>query len=353
MGFLLFCILVAAYFEADRIFTADILKQHSKVSSAMQTFDKSKVFDLKAVAGCKQDVSKVSSQKLSELVNGHAKPLVLHHPPHGPPPKRKKDSGFSLFGFLRGLLFRQAAHCSTRTAHCMEQHAPHDNKDGSKPPTPPTNPVNGSTNNHKQPSKSSEHTSSESWSFLNKLPFLRPSKKSSKAAKRQQVDLISNDLSNSNDVDVEQRKQDSREATPQLPNNNSKHKATDTDKASSDRNTKRKERNHMALTENQETTPFINIVDEDADDDNISVKKESRRKQQRKSKVDLSNKRIKEFKVVENEKDETSSNTTESSSLDTDDKVTMVTVYLPLYFIRPSFDKYIEMQIKFGLLHVI
>lgn len=49
MGFLLFCILVASYFEADRIFTADILRRRAK----SQLFDKSKVFDLKTIAGVK------------------------------------------------------------------------------------------------------------------------------------------------------------------------------------------------------------------------------------------------------------------------------------------------------------
>lgn len=51
MAFLLFCILVAAYFEADRIFVADIIRRKIKYSNATQTFDKSKIFDLKQVAG--------------------------------------------------------------------------------------------------------------------------------------------------------------------------------------------------------------------------------------------------------------------------------------------------------------
>lgn len=52
MGFLLFCILVAAYFEADRIFVADIIRRKVKNSTLNQNpYDKSKVFDLKQVAG--------------------------------------------------------------------------------------------------------------------------------------------------------------------------------------------------------------------------------------------------------------------------------------------------------------
>ena len=47
MGFLLFCILVAAYFEADRLFVADIIRRKIRVNNMV--FDKSKVFDLKKV----------------------------------------------------------------------------------------------------------------------------------------------------------------------------------------------------------------------------------------------------------------------------------------------------------------
>ncbi|XP_071088410.1 transmembrane protein 131-like isoform X1 [Haliotis cracherodii] len=50
MNFLLVCILVAAYFEADRIIVADILKRKLRVNTA-QSFDKGKVFDLRNVAG--------------------------------------------------------------------------------------------------------------------------------------------------------------------------------------------------------------------------------------------------------------------------------------------------------------
>ena len=47
MGFLLFCIMVASYFEADRHFTADIIKRRARNSL---TFDKTKVFDLSQIA---------------------------------------------------------------------------------------------------------------------------------------------------------------------------------------------------------------------------------------------------------------------------------------------------------------
>lgn len=46
MGFILFCVLVAGYFEADRIFAADINKWRAR-----NCFDKSKILDFKTIAG--------------------------------------------------------------------------------------------------------------------------------------------------------------------------------------------------------------------------------------------------------------------------------------------------------------
>ncbi|WAQ99558.1 TM131-like protein [Mya arenaria] len=49
MGFLLFCILVASYFEADRIFVADILKRKVKLCNGTPPYQRDKIFDLKAL----------------------------------------------------------------------------------------------------------------------------------------------------------------------------------------------------------------------------------------------------------------------------------------------------------------
>lgn len=68
MAFLLFCILVAAYFEADRIFVADIIRRKIKIANPTQSFDKSKIFDLKQVAG-------ISS------TNGHSLPTKVTQVP--------------------------------------------------------------------------------------------------------------------------------------------------------------------------------------------------------------------------------------------------------------------------------
>ena len=84
MGFLLFGVMVASYIEADRHFTADIIKR--RVRSSL-TFDKTKVFDLNQIASSvKADVNTSTAtsshngkpanpQKSSETeVNGHVHP---------------------------------------------------------------------------------------------------------------------------------------------------------------------------------------------------------------------------------------------------------------------------------------
>ncbi|XP_053399004.1 transmembrane protein 131-like isoform X2 [Mercenaria mercenaria] len=57
MSFILFCILVASYFEADRIFVADILKRKVKMCNGTPTYQKDKIFDLKTIG-----VSHINSQ---------------------------------------------------------------------------------------------------------------------------------------------------------------------------------------------------------------------------------------------------------------------------------------------------
>ena len=84
MGFLLCCILVAAYFEADRIFVSDIIRRRIRISNtSSQTYDKNKVFDLNKVAGIHGNTSPalkfpipsdrpITAKQVLELPNGHA-----------------------------------------------------------------------------------------------------------------------------------------------------------------------------------------------------------------------------------------------------------------------------------------
>lgn len=99
MGFLLICVIVAAYFEADRLFTADVMKRRSELNQ--MTFDKSKVFDLKAIANFKlpnDSSAKISSNlymsrrlpvSAATTVNGHLE--TGKTPPVGPHPHRRES----------------------------------------------------------------------------------------------------------------------------------------------------------------------------------------------------------------------------------------------------------------------
>ena len=90
MGFLFCCVGVAAYFESDRIFTADLLRRRTENH---MVYDKAKVFDLKAIAAEGMFSSASHSSKVpfgqkrycvgSDLANGYAddgKPNSNLHP---------------------------------------------------------------------------------------------------------------------------------------------------------------------------------------------------------------------------------------------------------------------------------
>ena len=73
MVFLLLCIVAAAYFEADRIYTADIIQRrfnNTRLNSP--TFDKSKIFDLRKLADVKSTAAgDAKAKKSAEMANGH------------------------------------------------------------------------------------------------------------------------------------------------------------------------------------------------------------------------------------------------------------------------------------------
>lgn len=102
MGFLLFCILVAAYFEADRIFHTDIIKRRQR--QLANAYDKNKVLDLRSIGASirAQDsgggkvtlVKNTGNHGNSELGNGHVECVSNHVTPH---PRRKKESPWSVW----------------------------------------------------------------------------------------------------------------------------------------------------------------------------------------------------------------------------------------------------------------
>jgi len=50
MGFLLFGVMVASYFEADRISVADIIRRRAEMSHTATVFDKGRMFDLRSIS---------------------------------------------------------------------------------------------------------------------------------------------------------------------------------------------------------------------------------------------------------------------------------------------------------------
>ena len=50
MGFLLFGVMVASYFEADRISVADIIRRRAEMSHAATVFEKGRMFDLRSIS---------------------------------------------------------------------------------------------------------------------------------------------------------------------------------------------------------------------------------------------------------------------------------------------------------------
>ena len=80
MGFLLFCVLVASYFEADRIFVADILRRKVKLSNGAPPFQKDKVFDLKNI-GIAQNHSPLQQNKpVSPVQEVQRSPPLMNNP---------------------------------------------------------------------------------------------------------------------------------------------------------------------------------------------------------------------------------------------------------------------------------
>ena len=80
MGFLLFCVLVASYFEADRIFVADILRRKVKLSNGAPPFQKDKVFDLKTIGIAQTHSSLPQNKPASPVQEVQKSPPVITSP---------------------------------------------------------------------------------------------------------------------------------------------------------------------------------------------------------------------------------------------------------------------------------
>lgn len=127
MGFFLFCILVAAYFEADRIFTTDLIQAHkyrqtlSSNGTSSPTsghVDLSNVFNLKAIAGVTGHTGANGNVRMSNGINtktaaglcnqNNTAPIYTPSPPNISRPysagRRKKEPSFLIFNLLKKAL---------------------------------------------------------------------------------------------------------------------------------------------------------------------------------------------------------------------------------------------------------
>ena len=146
MGFLLFCIFIAAYFEADRIYTTDIIKRRN------QMFDRSKMFNLRALA--QQEISsQVSTPKTTpDIPNGHSTTAL---PAQAVFPRKKKESSSLLRGFLKLISRRPSTSSARETTTLKPPPAPvvrQNSSERGKSPNPNGNGVlksNGTSNNNR------------------------------------------------------------------------------------------------------------------------------------------------------------------------------------------------------------
>lgn len=172
MSFLLFCILVAAYFEADRIFVADILKRKVRLNGS-QTFDKMKVFDLKQVAGMtpgsppplktpvlSQPIFSSLPKPVLEIANGH----IQHTKPKG-------ESFFVKFSnLIKNFSFTKNCRLPKRsTADCEDMR---DKKTHSQPST------------SKQQTPETDRNSSTQETVISEKSIIPQKNKKTKAARR-------------------------------------------------------------------------------------------------------------------------------------------------------------------------
>lgn len=193
MMFVLCGVLVFAYVDADRVFTTDIIKRRSKMNS-VSTFDRSKIFDLKALSGVKQPSPPSTVMKTPPPKPITSPPLVVGNG-HAVIPKKPAHS-FSILSFLRQLFsWRPFRHITTSS--------PPDNETtNAEEKTPTTPPIANGNNNVKNNEKSSTvETVVERPPLLLKLPNKR-----NKAAKRQHIDI-------SNSLEVHDRKYNNQDAT--------------------------------------------------------------------------------------------------------------------------------------------
>ena len=237
MGFLLFCVLVASYFEADRIFVADILRRKVKLSNGVPPFQRDKVFDLKNI-GIAQNhspspqpkpvVTPAQEIQKSPPVLGNPRPIIELKPEEDP---RTFESFWTVLKFvLKGLFVRQSSSAKKRTDR---ENNNTEKQDAMKNVSRRVETVTPSKSDKEQDSHH-EAIVAEKYSSTHQKPVLRKSK----AAKRGHTDFTHHDTTGLTPISGHiERKQGNK--TVHIPN---------TDKKMAD---------HVGTTKEKTTPPIL------------------------------------------------------------------------------------------------
>ncbi|KAK3100282.1 hypothetical protein FSP39_017460 [Pinctada imbricata] len=288
MGFLLFCTLVAAYFEADRIYVADIIRRKVR-NNNIPPYDSSKVFDLKKVGETVHSPSiKLVATTQTTPVRIQPKPIVEVANGHIEHPTGKKESfPVTLMNIIRNLF-------SQKTIRSQ-----HKKSETEKPAKSSQSVMNGPTSKTvEKPQPVTPDVTEKSINHSNHVPQRGRSKK---AAKRQ----------NSNDLPNSQAESDRRQSTKEANSQDRKSHDYKNDVMEKERITKLAAPRTSNVTEMDSFDLPYTKNDHITNTDNKKGKKRNL-----KLRVDT----IVAARYSANVDDETSSTTTESSVGDVEEK---------------------------------
>ena len=220
MGFVLFFILVASYFEADRIFVADILRRKIKLCNGSIPYNKDKIFDLKSIGVSQNTTPTTTSVKPVPTV------LRVNHPTATQPvieisnghieQKSKEPFLNALFGIIKGWFkSRPTSGRKKNENNNIEGHSSiiksqSRSQDGTDIPLPAPKPT--VSDKEKPPGKDEvavPEKSSSSYS-QQKLTHRKP-----KAARRSFTDIsaVSNPINSSNSGNYERKPGNNKNST--------------------------------------------------------------------------------------------------------------------------------------------
>ena len=229
MGFLLFCVLVASYFEADRIFVADILRRKVKLSNGVPPFQREKVLDLKNIGFAQNHMPSPQHKPVTPAQEVHKSPPVL---PANPRPiielrpeedPKTFESFWSMFKVAMKMLF-------VKQSSATKKKNDRENNNTEKQDAMKNAPKRVENITPSKPDKEEHHETitAEKYSSTHHKPVLRKSK----AAKRGHTDFTHHDTTGLTHINGHiERKQGSKTVhTPNMDKKPADHVGTTKDK---------------------------------------------------------------------------------------------------------------------------